>query len=372
MTVTLSPLQENALAAIEKWYNNKKSPQVFYLAGYAGTGKSTIASKAIENLGVDHVRTAAFTGKAASVLRRKGVPNAQTIHSLIYKPREDKDGKLTWVISSDSDARSADLIMLDECSMVDKEMADDLLSFRKKVLVMGDPGQLPPIQGQGAFAANEPDFFLDEIHRQAAESPILELATMAREGKRLPVLYERGDVRVLPLNRETANLIHRPDTQVICGTHVVRYKITQMIRRQLLGEEWKPKPTVGERVICCKNNRENGLFNGLMGTIQGITPTETPWAFEVMMEDRDNPTSTNIDPYLFARHFDPKREPATKKRIYDEFDWAYAITAHKAQGSQWDHVTVIDDSNVFREQKHRWLYTAISRASNGLTVLVRQ
>ena len=186
--ITPTDTQAVAIKDIVEWYGDK-SRQEYYLAGYAGVGKSTIVELAKEGIKKRHkkvkrVPTAAFTGKAASVLHKKGVENAQTIHSLIYTPRKNKDtGESEFVLSEDSEAANADLIILDECSMVGDEMARDLRSFGKKILVIGDPGQLPPVKGQGAFTNRTPDTFLTEIHRQAADSPILHLATLARQKK---------------------------------------------------------------------------------------------------------------------------------------------------------------------------------------------
>src|SRR6185312_14839112 len=114
--------QSKAIAAIVAWYGEKRGPQEFYLAGFAGVGKSTIVNIAIELIkekyNISKSRTAAYTGKAASVLRKKGIPGAQTIHSLIYSPIEDEEtGELRFVVSEESPAADADLIVLDECSM---------------------------------------------------------------------------------------------------------------------------------------------------------------------------------------------------------------------------------------------------------------
>lgn len=384
MTITPSPEQGKVIDAIVSWYGQEKGPQEFYLAGYAGVGKSTIANLAIEEIKAKYkaekVRTAAYTGKAASVLRRKGVDDAQTIHSLIYSPRIDENtGELRFALAEDGPAADAGLIVLDECSMVDEEMANDLRSFGKKILIMGDPGQLPPINGQGAFTSREPDAFLTEIHRQCADSPILELATLARQGKRLPTRFEKGAVKVLPLTKETQPLIYREDTQPICGLNRVRWVYTQRIRK-LRGFEG-PVPETGERLICCRNNHEEGLFNGGMGTLSDVQTDHDgmpgTYRFDVQMEDLDDlNTGLLVDPYLFNNHFNggtsqriemPKGEPRL-----DEFDWGYVLTCHKAQGSSWNHVTIIDDSSVFRENRNKWLYTALTRAENGLTLLIRQ
>ncbi|MGE4043366.1 MAG: ATP-dependent RecD-like DNA helicase [Acetobacteraceae bacterium] len=378
--ISLTTEQSAAVRAVVEWYG-AKTPQEFYLAGYAGVGKSTIANVAIEEIkdcyGITKVATACYTGKAASVLRRKGVKNAQTIHSLIYAPDEtDGSGQVSWTLSDASDAASADLIVLDECSMVDEGIATDLRSFGKKILVLGDPGQLPPIGGQGAFTNREPDIFLREIHRQSAESPILELATLARQGLRLPEGYDSGGVRVLPLTKETQELVYADGTQVICGLNRVRWTYNRRIRtrRGFEGE----RPQEGERLICCKNNRREGLFNGGMGTLLAIRHdykgAHGAYEFDVLMDDYRRPkTELEVDPVHFDNHFSggaSKKLQLPKKRL-EEFDWGYVITCHKAQGSSWDHVTVIDDSAFFRNDRVAWLYTAITRAETGLTILTR-
>ena len=384
-TATITPSNEQAAAIkrIVAWYRDKRGPQEMYVAGYAGVGKSVTANLAIEELKakckVKRVRTAAYTGKAAMVLRKKGVEGAQTIHSLIYTPVEDEEtGELHFALSSDSPAADADLIVLDECSMVNLAIADDLRSFGKKILVLGDPAQLPPVSGEGAFTNREPDVFLREIHRQAKESPIIEIATLAREGKPLPLGYERDGVRVLPLNKETQPLVYREDTQPICGLNRVRWVYNSRIRK-MRGFEGEI-PQVGERVICCRNNREEGLFNGGLGVLRSIVTAHdgTPGTYKIDVDMEDlaaRSVGLMVDPHLFRQNFTQKVE---NKLVLprgvpwpDYFDLAYAITAHKSQGSQYPDVTVIDDSAAFRENRSRWMYTACTRPERGLTVLLR-
>ncbi|MCE9567455.1 MAG: ATP-dependent RecD-like DNA helicase [Planctomycetes bacterium] len=378
--ITPTDEQAKAITAVVEWYGEKGRNE-FYLAGYAGVGKSTIAKLAIEEIteryGIKNVRTGAYTGKAASVLRKKGNDGAQTIHSLIYLPKVDKKtGELTFILSEESAAASADLIVLDECSMIDDRMAEDLRSFGKKILVMGDPGQLPPVNGQGAFTRSAPDVFLHEIHRQAADSPILELATMARKGERLPLGYTKAGVEVLALTKPSQESVYRQDTQPICGLNRVRWTYTQRIRSRLGHHGTRPLP--GERLICCKNNHKEGIFNGGMGTLATITDAQgrgrDAYSLDVRMEDLGRQVDDLLtDPYLFENHFSQgktEKVPGAKPAL-NEFDWGYIITCHKAQGSSWDHVTVVDDSVAFRENRDKWLYTAITRAESGLTLLLR-
>lgn len=382
--IQATQIQGNAIKDVVAWYG-QKGRQIFYLAGYAGVGKSTIATIAIEEIRakykIKNVCIAAYTGKAASVLRRKGIEDATTIHNMMYRAKTDKNtGELKgFRVSRSSAAADADLIVLDECSMIDDKMAADLISFEKKILVMGDPGQLPPVKGVGAFVRQEPDVFLTEIHRQAADSPILELATMARQGINLPMGYDKNNVRVLPLNKQNGELIHNSATQVICGLNSVRWTITGRIRNALM--HTSELPAIGERLMCCKNNHAEGIFNGMMGRLTNIENNNIRMPGCVTIDfhlDDEEDISKNLitDPYLFANHkaFGKANKVLWEKGnpFLNEFDFAYAITCHKSQGSQYPHVTIVDDSASFRLDQNKWLYTAITRAETGLTILRRE
>src|SRR5438046_6233802 len=176
---TFTPHQDSALKAVADWLKAKpgknSTPQVFRLFGYAGTGKTTLARHVAE--GVDgEVKYAAFTGKAALVMRNRGCDNASTIHSLIYRARESGVEQPSFESWDDAPASKAQLIVIDECSMVDAELGRDLMSFECPWLVLGDPAQLPPIQGGGFFTEAEPDAILTEVPRQAEDNPIIRLS----------------------------------------------------------------------------------------------------------------------------------------------------------------------------------------------------
>ena len=168
-----SPQQDAALEAVAEWLRRGDRP-VFRLFGYAGTGKTTLARHIAE--GVDgEVAFGAYTGKAALVhAHRRAARDASTIHSLIYRSREADEGGPQFVLNRSSAAAKADLIVIDECSMVDEELGRDLLSFGQPVLVLGDPAQLPPVKGGGFFTEAEPDVMLTEVHRQAQDNPIVQ------------------------------------------------------------------------------------------------------------------------------------------------------------------------------------------------------
>src|SRR3954467_9451355 len=193
-----TPHQDAALKAVAGWLKDKPggvgAPLLFRLFGYAGTGKTTLARHLAAHIDGE-VKYAAFTGKAALVMRRKGCGGATTIHSLIYRARESGEETPTFELWDDAPASKAKLIVIDECSMVDAELGRDLMSFGGPVWGRADPAQLPPIQGGGYFTDAEPDAMLTEGHRQAQDDPIVRLSMLVREGQRLtPGEYGRTSV----------------------------------------------------------------------------------------------------------------------------------------------------------------------------------
>src|ERR671917_687661 len=216
--MTWSPQQDAALKAVSDWLRRGDQP-VFRLFGYAGTGKTTLARHIAE--GVDGaVAFGAYTGKAALVLRSKGCTDATTIHSMIYRSRESDEGGPQFVLNRQSQAARADLIVIDECSMVDEELGRDLLSFGQPVLVLGDPAQLPPVKGGGFFTEAPPDVMLTEVHRQAKDDPIIRLSMAVREGGRLP-LGNHGESRVVRRHDIDAETVTGAD-QVLVGMNRTR------------------------------------------------------------------------------------------------------------------------------------------------------
>src|SRR5450432_2974296 len=183
MGMIWTPQQEAALKSVAGWLQ-RGEPQLFRLFGYAGTGKTTLAKHIAADVD-GGVAFAAFTGKAALVMRSKGCGDARTIHSLIYRARESDTQEPSFVLNEDSAVTKSSLVIVDECSMVDAELGRDLLSFGKPVLVLGDPAQLPPVKGGGFFTEIEPDIMLTQIHRQAQDDPIIRLSAEVRNGVKL-------------------------------------------------------------------------------------------------------------------------------------------------------------------------------------------
>ncbi|MDR0809872.1 MAG: AAA family ATPase [Gemmobacter sp.] len=434
---TASAAQAAAIAAIRDWFETRShEQQVFRLFGYAGSGKSTVLKFALDELGLSPHRgakdgrcmpgvvTATFTGKAALVLTRKGTP-ARTIHSLIYSVIEATEAEIEaaaqkvqeaetaarrltgfehttakaaieamrqalsamkqprFALNPQSDAADAKLIVLDEVSMVGEEMARDLMSFGKPILVLGDPGQLPPIKGEGAFTRDAPDVMLTEIHRQAAESAIIRLATMARMGK--PIGFGSYDTHVAKLRKGdiTPEQALRGG-QLICGLNATRLQINNAMRAAAgLGGTWLPTGPA-EKIICLKNQNDLGLINGMFLTLEDIVD-EGSLYFSAVVHDEDGRRVAPLDSdgrpgrlRIYKGHFedhvayDGKRHDRDyrKKRLLTEATFGWAITAHKAQGSQWENVIVWDDGLGRSDlDRRRWLYTAITRAERRLVLL---
>ena len=372
-----SPQQDAALNAVSDWLSGSPPKPVFRLFGYAGTGKTTLARHFADGLDGE-VQFAAFTGKAAQVLRSKGARNARTIHSLIYRPKgeeefEDDDGKTSvspaFSLNRQSAVSKAELIVVDECSMVDEALGKDLLSFGTPVLVLGDPGQLPPISGGGFFTDAEPDFLLTEIHRQAADNPIIRMAMDVREGREL-IHGDFGDgVRVIGKREVETDRVQAAD-QVLVGTNRTRRRYNARLR-ELAGFDG-PLPRAGDKLVCLRNDPNKGLLNGSLWTVSsaGGQASKPFVTLLVKPEEGDSDRGSAKLKLLKQAFEEPGADiPWATKRKYDDFDYGYALTVHKAQGSQWDDVVLFDESWVFKDTRERWLYTAITRAAKTLTVV---
>src|SRR5258707_247125 len=266
MTV-FTPHQDAALKAVAAWLKAKPgqggTPQTFRLFGYAGTGKTTLARHLAE--AVDgKVLFAAFTGKAALVMRSKGCERASTIHSLIYKTRESGEEVPSFDLWDDAPASKAALIVIDECSMVDAELGRDLMSFGVPLLVLGDPAQLPPIQGGGFFTEKEPDAMLTEVHRQAADNPIIRLSMDIRAGLDLePGRY--GETQVVLKADLDPERVLKAD-QVLVGRNNTRRAYNMRMRERRGFTDTMPE--AGDKLVCLRNNRKKGLFNGGLWSVK--------------------------------------------------------------------------------------------------------
>ena len=359
-----SPQQDAALMAIRRWQCDRSSPQIFYLAGYAGTGKTTLAKQIAQDTRGE-VIFCAFTGKAALVLRQKGCEGARTIHSLIYHPVEVPNGPPTFELNERSDGESASLIIVDECSMVDEALALDLLSFGTPVLVLGDPAQLPPVKGAGFFTAREPDFVLTEIHRQAADNPIIRMSMTVREGGVLrPGRYGDSEVVASGVTLDADRVLAAD--QMLVGRNATRLRYNARYR-EIRGTT-SSMPVVGDKLVCLRNDREKGLLNGGLWKVRKLlTGRGTSIRMAIQSDDGQTDQSVSVRTEFFTGQ-EAALEWSQRKRS-DEFTFGYALTVHKSQGSQWDDVVLFDESPYFREHRARHLYTGLTRAAQKVTVV---
>ena len=385
-----SPQQAAALDAIGSWHSQcmmelragqKLSKPVYYLAGFAGTGKSTLTKHIAAQID-GKTAYAAYTGKAAMVMRKNGCDGALTIHSAMYEAKQDEEtGEVTFRFNDDGPFSNAALIAIDECSMVDAAIGAEILSYGRPVLVMGDPAQLPPVTsdrdkqngtGAGYFTSQKPDSMLTEIHRQAAGNPIIQLASDIREGRPLR-LGEYGESRVIQWRDITAEIVMGVD-QVLVGKNETRSAYNTRIR-QILGRATH-MPAIGDRLVCTKNDRQHGIFNGGIFRVGKVFPMKKGKAANgevaMILDNLDLPDRAPIK--VWARHecFNGKLAdlPWQARKGLQEFDYGYALTVHKAQGSAWDNVLLLDQSATFKADHRRWLYTGISRAVEKITVAI--
>jgi exodeoxyribonuclease-5 len=359
-----SSQQDAAMQAVAHWLQ-AGTPQVFRLFGYAGTGKTTLARHIAEGVDGD-VLFAAYTGKAALVLREKGCDDASTIHSLIYRSRGVGEAGPSFALNRQSAAGDAALIVIDECSMVDEELGRDLLSFGTPVLVLGDPAQLPPVKGAGFFTEADPDAMLTEVHRQAKDDPIIRLSIDVREGGRLEQgIY--GESRVIHRREIDAPAILSAD-QVLVGLNKSRRAYNARIRA--LNGFRDPVPAAGEKLVCLRNDKTKGLLNGGLWNVKAFRgESDGRVDLDVAPEEESRRNVRVSVPREFFEGREEELAYATRRKA-DEFDFGYVMTVHKAQGSQWDEVVLFDESYAFREHRARWLYTGLTRAAKRLTVVV--
>lgn len=388
--INLSEDQQGVLDKILLWFkNDKEKKQYITLGGYAGTGKTTLIAILRDELKkVDKdlkVAFASYTGKATRVLKIKlkeqdvilKGDSVSTIHSLIYSPIvNEKEEIIGW---QTKDEIECNLIIIDEASMVDETIWDHLLSYEVPIIVVGDHGQLPPIKGNFNLM-EEPELRLEEIHRQARKNPIIGLSIAAREHGLIHSGKYSSLVRKFSLDDfDTQEAIgemllnYNPETLILCGYNSTRRKLNNHIRTALGFESENPEP--GDRVICLRNNHKENIYNGMLGTIIRIKKKDTRWyEAEIVMDGEDK----NYQGLISVEQFNsetPMNFSEKRSQIMggDLFDFGYALTVHKAQGSQSKRVILFEER--FRQMSDdvwkRWLYTAVTRAEEELYIFPR-
>lgn len=377
--------------AVQRFKNKEKYTCI---SGYAGSGKSTLVKFIVQSLpGIDpetDVVYATFTGKAAQVLLKKGNKNVSTLHKLLYESLPRPDG--SWY-RKPVERIPYKIVVVDEVSMVPQSMIEQLFKYSIYLLALGDPFQLPPIQKDDVNTLlNKPHVFLDEIMRQAQESEIIRVSMDIREGKLIDT-FNGSEVKIFnPADFEESMLLWAD--QVLVATNQTRINLNNTMRR-LLGREGGPQD--GDKVICLKNewdilaDNEDPLVNGTIGFLKNSYSTYVNFPrflgghhFDVLQSDFVSDGGAlfrdiNMDKKMimtgdkccdWKTAYTIGRNLNHKNKLPKEFTYGYAVTCHKAQGSQWEKVLIVEEKFPFDKTEHaRWLYTALTRAEDKAVII---
>jgi len=396
----LSPDQKEVYDLMLKFAN---TPQLKLLTvgGVAGSGKTTVLSLFAKTI-KQRAFYCTFTGKAACVLRNKLMEHGVdpeycgTIHSLIYVPIVDWRTKriLGWKKRPELDC---DLIVVDEGSMVGQKIWNDLRFYNKPILVVGDHAQLPPINSCINLMEN-PTLKLEKIHRQAEGNPILKLSAMIRNGERYEN-YDFGDDRVRFVSKYDSKALgqfieeaylkpgitsaERLDSAVLTYYNSSRVKFNKGVRADL---GYGSIPEDGDVVICLKNwyYDDGSIYNGMRGLVKesvsnisdNMYTTKIDFMYDYMGIEGHINSQQFDNPNTFSTLEDVEYATGERFRSWGDvgllFDYGYALTCHKAQGSQFSNVLVYVEQNsrMTDSDFRRWIYTATTRSSDRLVVAI--
>ena len=353
-----------------KWRRDRDR-QILRLHGYAGSGKTTVAIEA--GCEEPNVWFCALAGKAAARLVERGAPRdrTSTIHRLLYKslPYEDEHGRIRFHVEKRQrhEFKHLNLIVVDEGSMVGNEVAQDLLNTGRPILAVGDPAQLPPPFASVAPFMARPHALLTEIHRQAGNSQILRLAEAVREGHSWEDLADGNEVKITKIVRapEAAD----QNDIIICGKNTTRHRVNSIIRKHLgfMGVV----PQVGERLLCKRNDRAVGCFNGELYEVNKSKLVVNGQAVDLQLTNLNFDANVEVRvPLTFFENGEPPdpEESLLDPNSWQHFEFGYCLTAHSAQGSEWDKCVIVNEARVFHGDSRRWTYTAVTRAKTNLTI----
>ena len=376
--------------------------------GSAGTGKTVLLTEFVKDLKhiIPNIRIAvlAYTGKASSVIQKKfdeakytNTDFIGTIHSLMYEPEYSIDlttrKKIIIGWKKKDEIGNIDLILVDEASMVSTLVLRDLITFGIPIILFGDDKQLNPIEMASEpltknlyklFSERKLVYKLETIHRQALESPIIQLSIAANQKGFVNEGVYGSEKNVFKIHwdnpkcKELFNeMKYDNETVVLCGFNKTRVSLNNKIRQNLKFKTNYPYP--GDRVICLRNNNRQKIMNGMMGNLVWVfSRDDKNYSATIEMDGIEEPYSTVIPKNIFGQEtYDDiwKKEEGAPRygRVEkkDYFDYGYAISVHKSQGTEWDRVVIFEQrSRSWDEDSwRRWLYTAITRAKKKLFII---
>lgn len=315
-----------------------------------------------------------------------------TAHRLLYYSKQLPSGKFIFTPRTSIPYK---VVVVDEISMLPKDMWDLLLSHGAYIIACGDPFQIPPIdKTQDNHILERPHIFLDEIMRQAKESDIICLSMDIRQMKKINP-FRGNDVQVFYKKDLRDGMYYWAD-QILVATNRTRYDINSYMRET---DGRGSEPEIGDKIICLRNcwdtvseTNQDPLINGSIGWIKNMnlesefyrlngSMIEVPVLRATISTMKDTYVNLPIDYRALTtgeKFLTPKQEYYIRRNKENpvlpiEFNYGYAITGHRAQGSQWGKVLTIEEGFPFESIEHaRWLYTCTTRAEYKLTLVLKR
>ena len=370
MSIKLSPKQTEIFEEIMHFIlEGDESAYVF--SGVAGSGKSVIIDKIQADLKLIGLRShiIAFTGRAVSSLINKGAESVGTIHSLLYFPVIDEKTKeiIGWNYVSKEEIRASyDVIIVEEGGMVSEKLFEDIMEIGVPTVFVGDKEQLPPIDDNGFNVMDAAQAHLTEIHRQAEGNPIITLSRQIREYGFFRKKHLEGIKQITRQQLTRQYMEKNPTDMIICGTNATRKKMNELYR--YANGFYESFPEVGERLMGLQNKRTSSeamIYNGGLYIVEGVGG-KTFGGRDVIVKNEHGSLFTCV---IGLDEWESGSVPS-RESVYSHFDYGYAATCHKCQGSQFNHVTFIKEDVSWFVDQRKFDYTAVTRAVKDLTVVL--
>lgn len=405
--------QLNAInIALDNYHHNR--PFTF-ISGVAGSGKTTILLEIINQLHIDinKVRCLTFTGKASQVLDTKGLPNTGTIHGFLYYPvLDDYDHIIDWAIKPYFDRDNIQLLVIDEVSMVPRNIWNDLLRLRIPILCTGDIAQLPPVDKSNLinwrmFYSNRPhyvegdlacDYHMTQITRQSANSDIIKQSLLVRNYGATRVLsqrnYQSDEVSIISMDQVTPELLLNADVVITATNHTRKLmnRVIRKLRYPNLSEAELLIPQQDDVIICLANKWQilstggSPIINGLRGILTSYTTREissrtqgTILRMTANFAGNESRRTTLHNPLnmfcgISLNYYNLLDKPLTKTDLDKlghplSVDYGYVLSCHKSQGSEWDNVVILEETWPNGPLRDKWWYTALTRAKSKVTII---